>query len=92
MAESTVYRDSNGVDWAFVPAAKLWLAYMAQGERRYEPEPPDQVAATVAELRARVEAYARAHRSEVTLVVRAKADNSAWMLLLLLALALSDGR
>jgi hypothetical protein len=92
MPDATVYRDPNGVDWALVPAGEQWLGYVAQGERTYDPEAPDEVAASVAALRSKIDAYAKSHKGNVSLVVKAKWDAGPWMLLLLLAIALSDER
>jgi hypothetical protein len=92
MPDATVYRDSNGVDWALVPAGEQWLGYVAQGERTYDPEAPDSVAASVAALRAKIDSYARSHSGDVSLVVRAKWEAGPWILFLLIAVALSDER
>jgi hypothetical protein len=92
MPEATVYRDPNGVDWALVPAGEQWLGYVAQGERTYDPEAPDEVAASVAVLRSKIDAYAKSHKGDVAIVVKAKGGAGPWILLLLIAIALSDER
>jgi hypothetical protein len=95
------YTDKNGVAWKIVTSESAVFATPEPTSQRKYNDAPDlgpiaaqkgdrPGAAQIDGIKKVIEAYAGQHASEVALEVTAHRDNGAWILLLVIALALME--
>lgn len=91
---TTKYRDRNGAGWLIVQASSgRYFGTPDPDDRvQYDPMPPDtDVVAAEGAAAAAIEKWAAANRATVVLQVNAAPSGLAWLALLVLLIAASEG-
>jgi hypothetical protein len=90
----TRYKDRNGAGWLIVmgSAGRYFGTPDPEAAVHYDPEPPDtDVVAAEGAVAALIEKWAAANKSAVVLEVKAAPSGLAWLVLLVLVVAASEG-